>query len=177
MGSSEAGGFVDQGGNLKPWINEVAFFPVDFNPDAAVDEWSGDKGCGVQYFSQQAVIRLAQKANISLKIESTPAQKLSYVQDLVKKHDSRAVKIFETIGGYLGYTLVHYYDLYKMNTVLILGRVTTGEGGKIIVREAKSVLKKEFPKLYDSIAIHLPDEKSRRVGQSIAAASLPSINQ
>ncbi|MDZ7836717.1 MAG: hypothetical protein U5N58_01575 [Actinomycetota bacterium] len=134
---------------MNPWINEVAFFPVDFNPNAAADEWSGDIGCGVQYFSQQAVIRLAQKAGISLDKESTPAQKLIFVQELMKKQDSRAVKIFETIGGYLGYTLVHYYDLYKMDNVLMLGRVTSGEGGAIIIRKAKAVLKKEFSELYE----------------------------
>ncbi|MBN1298957.1 MAG: ROK family protein [Actinobacteria bacterium] len=176
MGSSEAGGFVDQNGNLKPWINEVAFFPVDFNPDAAADEWSGDKGCGVQYFSQQSVIRLARKAGISFESGSKPAQNLIKVQELMKKNDKRAIKIFETIGGYLGYALVHYYDLYKMSTVLILGRVSSGKGGTIIIQEARKVLKREFPGLYDIIDIHLPDEKSRRIGQSIAAASLPSIN-
>jgi hypothetical protein len=41
---------------------------------------------------------------------------------------------------------------------------------------AKEVLRSEFPELAERIHIQLPDEKSRRVGQSIAAASLPVIN-
>ena len=175
MGSSEAGGFVNSKGGFNPWINEVAFFPVDFNPRAAIDEWSGDVGCGVQYFSQQAVIRLAEKSGIIMDCKLTPAQKLNFIQELMFKEDKRAIKIFKTIGGYLGYTLAHYADFYHMETVLILGRVTSGDGGIIILDEAKKVLKKEFPELNERISINLPDEKSRRVGQSIAAASLPSI--
>ncbi len=176
MGSSEAGGYINSSGGFNPWINELAFVPVDFSRQAAADEWSGDIGCGVQYFSQQAVIRLAHKAGIIMDPELTPAQKLSLVQGLMENEDKRAVKIFKTIGGYLGYALAHYADFYQMETVLILGRVTSGDGGVIILREAQEVLKKEFPNLNDKISVHLPDEKSRRVGQSIAAASLPSIN-
>jgi hypothetical protein len=36
-------------------------------------------------------------------------------------------------------------------------------------------LRGEFPELAGQINVQLPDEKSRRVGQSIAAASLPEI--
>ena len=66
MGSSEAGGYVDLNGNITGWLNELAFAPVDFNADAADDEWSGDRGCGVKYFSQEAVVRLAFYAGIEL---------------------------------------------------------------------------------------------------------------
>lgn len=175
MGSSEAGGYVNSKGDFNPWINEVAFFPVDFNSQAAIDEWSGDIGCGAQYFSQQAVIRLAERASIPLDDKFTPAQKLTFIQELMLKEDKRVIKIFKTIGDYLGYTLAYYADFYQMETVLILGRVTSGDGGIIILNEAKKVLKKEFPELSERISINLPDEKSRRAGQSIAAASLPSI--
>jgi hypothetical protein len=37
------------------------------------------------------------------------------------------------------------------------------------------VLRAEFPELASSIFMALPDEANRRVGQSIAAASLPAI--
>lgn len=177
MGSSEAGGYVNKNGGFNPWINELAFVPVDFNQAAAVDEWSGDTGCGVQYFSQQAVIRLANSAGIEMETGLTPAQKLSFVQEIMKKKDYRAEKIFTTIGGYFGYALAYYSIFYKIETVLVLGRVTSGEGGMIILNEAKKILKKEFPELYDSISINLPDEKNRRVGQSIAAASLPQLKR
>ena len=176
MGTSEAGGYVDREGNITGWLNELAFIPVDYNPDAMVDEWSGDFGCGVKYFSQDAVIKLAPAAGISLDEKLTPAEKLKVVQELLEKNDNRAIKIFESIGCYLGYAIAYYADFYDIKHLLILGRVTSGEGGNIILEVAKDVLKKEFPELFEKIKLHLPDETNRRVGQSIAAASLPEIN-
>src|SRR5437867_2533415 len=66
MGSSQAAGFLDAQGRITGWLNELAFAPVDYNPHAATDEWSGDRGCGVQCFSQQAVVRLARAAAVPL---------------------------------------------------------------------------------------------------------------
>jgi len=175
MGTSEAGGYVDGEGNITGWLNELAFIPVDYNPDAMVDEWSGDYGCGVKYFSQDAVIKLAPAAGIELDEKMTPAEKLKVVQQLLEKADSRAVKIFESIGCYLGYAIAHYADFYDIKHMLILGRVTSGEGGNIILKAANNVLEKEFPELVEKIQLHLPDETNRRVGQSIAAASLPEL--
>jgi len=175
MGSSEAGGYINKDGNITGWLNELAFAPIDFNTEAPVDEWSGDRGCGVQYFSQVAVIRLAKKAGIVFDEKQTPAEKLKFVQELLTKGDNRAVKIFETIGVYLGYAIAHYADFYDIKHILILGRVTSGEGGHIILQKAEQVLKEEFPELFKNISLHLPDESIRRVGQSIAAASLPTL--
>jgi predicted NBD/HSP70 family sugar kinase len=177
MGSSEAGGYINRKGNINPWLNELAFVPVDFNTEAPVDEWSGDRGCGVQYFSQVAAIRLAEGAGIILDEKQTPAEKLKSIQELVVKGDDRARKVFETIGYYLGYGVAHYADFYEIETVLILGRVTSGEGGKIILQKANQVLSEEFPELSSKITLNLPDESSRRVGQSIAAASLPLLDE
>lgn len=177
LGSSEAGGYVTMDGNITGWLNELAFVPVDFNPKAPVDEWSGDVGCGVQYFSQEAVIRLAPKAGIQLDPNLTPAEKLKVVQDMHADGDERARLIFETIGVYMGYGIAYYADLYDINYVLILGRVTSGEGGHIILERAQEVLKAEFPDLAAKINLVLPDEMARRVGQAVAAASLPAINR
>ena len=175
MGSSEAGGYVNSKGNINSWLNELAFIPVDFNLKAPADEWSGDKGCGVQYFSQQAVIRLAKKAGIIFDSKLIPAEKLKSTQNLMLKGDNRVREIFETIGCYLGYTIAHYTDFYEIENILILGRVTSGEGGKIILKKAQEVLNEEFPELSKKVTLHLPGEANRRVGQSIAAASLPLI--
>jgi len=175
MGSSEAGGYINEDGNITGWLSELAFIPIDFNTEAPIDEWSGDRGCGVQYFSQVAVIRLAKKAGIVLNKKQTPAEKLKFVQELMCKGDERAKKVFETIGCYLGYGIAYYADFYDMKHILILGRVTSGEGGHTILQKAEQVLKEEFPKLYQRISLHLPDESIRRVGQSIAAASLPTL--
>jgi hypothetical protein len=61
--------------------------------------------------------------------------------------------------------------------MLILGRVTTGTGGDIVLARARDVLKAEFPDLAKRIQLHVPDEKSRRIGQAVAAASLPVVKQ
>jgi len=177
MGSSEAGGYINKDGNITGWLNELAFAPIDFNTEAPVDEWSGDRGCGVQYFSQVAVIRLAKKAGIVFDEKQTPAEKLKFVQMLMSKGDDRAKKVFETIGCYLGYGIAYYADFYDIKHILILGRVTSGEGGQIILQKAEQALKEKFPELFKNISLHLPDESIRRVGQSIAAASLPTLQQ
>ena len=175
MGTSEAGGYVDGNGNITGWLNELAFVPADFNKEAMVDEWSGDYGCGVKYFSQDSVIKLAPAAGIELDESASPAEKLKVVQKLMEAGDERAVKIYETIGVYFGYAVAYYSIFYDIKHVLLMGRVSSGEGGNILYRNAERVLKEEFPQLSEKITIHLPDESSRRVGQSIAAASLPTI--
>ncbi|KXA91598.1 transcriptional regulator [candidate division MSBL1 archaeon SCGC-AAA259D18] len=177
MGSSEAGGYVTREGNLTEWLNELAFAPVDFHPDASVDEWSGDRGCGARYFSQQAAFRLASKVGIKLDEDMPKTEKLEYIQDLLEERDDeKAKKIFETIGCYLGYGIAHYADFYDLQYVLLLGRVTSGRGGKILMKKAQEVLDKCFPDLAERIELNMPSEKERRVGQAAAAASLPSLN-
>jgi predicted NBD/HSP70 family sugar kinase len=175
MGSSEAVGYVNPDGNITSWLNELAFAPVDHNPEAATDEWSGDYGCGVQYFSQQAVGKLIPCAGIEVPPDMPLPDQLKHVQSLMADGDDRARKIYQTIGTYLGYSLAHYADHYDYRTVLILGRVTTGEGGELIINGAKDVMKLEFPALAEKIGFHIPDEKEKRHGQAIAAASLPTI--
>ena len=175
MGTSEAGGYVDPEGNITGWLNELAFVPVDYCREAMVDEWSGDYGCGVKYFSQDGVIKLAPFANIELDESLTLAEKLKVVQGLMKDGDSRAADIYDTIGVYFGYAIAYYAEFYDIKHVLIMGRVTSGEGGILILERAREVLDKEFPELASKIQLHIPDESSRRVGQSVAAASLPEI--
>ncbi len=175
LGSSQAVGYVTPDGNITSWVNELAFAPVDYNPGAPVDEWSGDYGCGVQYFSQQCVGRLIPKAGIEMDAKLPLPEKLVEVQKLMAKGDERALKIYQTIGTYLGYAIAHYAEFYDVRHLLILGRVTTGKGGEVILNGAKAVLAKEFPELASKIALQMPDEKSKRHGQAMAAASLPVI--
>ena len=175
MGSSEAAGYCGPDGRITTWLNELAFAPVDYNPEAPVDEWSGDRGCGVQYFSQEAVIRLAGRIGIAFDGLDSPAEKLKKVQEMLAGGDARIRAIFETIGCYLGYAVAHYADFYDLRHLLVLGRVTSGEGGRIILDRAEEILAKEFPDL-GGIGLHLPEEEAeRRHGQAIAAASLPEI--
>ena len=175
MGTSEAGGYVDPQGNITGWLNELAFVPVDFCENAMVDEWSGDYGCGVKYFSQDAVIKLAPAAGIELDESLSPAENLKVVQGLMKEGHEGAAAIYDTIGAYFGYAIAFYSEFYDIKHVLIMGRVTSGDGGVILLERAQEVLDKEFPELAAKIELHIPDEKSRRVGQSVAAASLPMI--
>lgn len=175
LGSSEAGGYVNLDGNITGWLNELAFCPVDYNPHAPVEEWSGDFGVGANYFSQQCVFRLAPKAGIELPEDLLLADKLKLVQDKLEAGHEGARKIWETMSVYMGYTLAHYAEFYDIKHALILGRCTSGIGGDIILEGANEILRSEFPELARKMHIQLPDEKSRRVGQSIAAASLPQI--
>ena len=177
MGSSEAGGFMDKKGRILGWLNELAFAPVDFNPKAAADEWSGDCGVGALYFSQQAVNKLLPAAKIKVPAKMDLPERLVEVQKLMAAGDERAAKIYETIGVYLGYTIPHYVDFYDFAHMLILGRVTTGTGGDIVLAKAREVMASEFPEVASAIAIHVPDEKTRRVGQAVAAASLPKFKK
>jgi predicted NBD/HSP70 family sugar kinase len=175
LGTSTAGGYVNSEGNITSWIDELAFVPLDYNPEAPRDEWSGDYGCNVQYFSQQCVGRLLVPAGIETDPKLSLPEKLKLVQSLTHKDDPRARKIYETIGVYLGYAVAHFTDFYALENILILGRVTSGPGGEIILDQAKHVLTVEFPELKDKISFHIPDEKEKRHGQAVAAASLPEL--
>lgn len=173
MGTSEAAGYVDREGRILGWINELAFAPVDLQPNAFQDEWSYDKGVGCKYFSQDAVIRLAPAAGISLDESLSLAEKLKAVQKLVEEGHDGAKEIFKNIGIFLAHTIPLYGRFYDLKYLLVLGRVASGTGGDLLIEECNRVLKEEYPDIYDSIKVMLPDEKARRVGQSIAAASLP----
>jgi predicted NBD/HSP70 family sugar kinase len=177
FGTSTAGGYIDAQGHITCWINELAFAPLDYNPDAPRDEWSGDYGCNVQYFSQQCVGRLLAPAGIEVDATLGLPEKLKHVQKLMNEGDPRARKIYETIATYFGYAVAHFADFYDLENVLILGRVTSGPGGDVIIAGAKEVLKTEFPELAEKIAFHIPDEKQKRHGQAVAAASLPALNR
>ena len=177
MGTSLAAGYVTPEGNITSWLNELAFVPVDYRANGPVDEWSGDAGCGVQFFSQQGVARLALLANLEFPADTPFAQQLVEVQRLMSEGDERARKIYETIGVCFGYTIAHFATLYDFRNLLILGRVTSGTGGQIIIEKAEEVLTAEFPALAAKVKISTPDERMKRHGQAVAAASLPMIGE
>ena len=177
LGTSTAAGYVTPEGNITSWVNELAFVPIDYNPAAAVDEWSGDYGVGSQYFSQQCVGRLMPVAGVDVPAEMPLPERLKQVQALRANGDDRARKIYETIGTYMGYGVAHFASFYDLRHVLVLGRVTSGPGGDDIVLGARRVLDVEFPELARRIAFHVPDEHDKRHGQAIAAASLPTLSR
>ena len=175
MGTSEAVGYVDEQGNILGWLNELAFAPVDLSEHAMRDEWSTDIGVGCKYFSQDAVAKLAPAAGITLSDALTPAEKLKAVQALAEADEGEAREIFVSIGAYLAHTLALYCRFYTVRHFLVLGRVTSGVGGTLVVEECNRILREEYPALAREMQVMLPDEKTRRVGQSVAAASLPRI--
>ena len=177
LGTSTAAGYVTAEGNITSWLNELAFVPVDYNPAAAVDEWSGDYGVGSQYFSQQCVGRLMPIAGIEAPAGMGLPERLKLVQARMAEGDPRARKIYETIGVYLGYGVAHFAAFYDLRHVLVLGRVTSGPGGDLIIAGAREVLAIEFPELAARIQFHVPGEHDKRHGQAIAAASLPAITR
>ena len=175
LGSSEAAGYVNMEGRIMGWLNELAFAPINYHPAAPRDEWSGDTGCGSSYFSQQCVFRLAPRVGIEIPRDLTDAEKLKFVQDKLETGHEGALKIWQSMSVYLGYGIAHYADFYDIKHILILGRCTSGRGGNLLLEGVRKVLEVEFPELLKKIELHLPDEKIRRVGQSVAAASLPSL--
>jgi predicted NBD/HSP70 family sugar kinase len=173
MGTSLAAGYINKDGDITGRLNELAFAPVDGKDAGAVDEWSGDKGCGVKYMSQDAVALLANVAGIELAVDATPAEKLQFIQNLPL---SQTTGIFKSIGCYLGHALALYREIYDCRHVLLLGRVMSGAGGNLIKDTAELVLHDDYPEVKD-LTLHLPDENARRVGQSVAAAALPKLKQ
>ena len=175
MGTSEAVGYVDADKNVLGWINELAFAPVDLQAGDMQDEWSTDYGVGCKYFSQDAVIKLCPAAGIELPEELSLAEKLKFVQKLMEADDPRAQAIFETIGAYFAYTMVLYSQFYDLDYMMLMGRVMSGKGGDTILKVCNDILAEEYPALAAKCKVTLPDEKMRRVGQAVAAASLPKI--
>ena len=175
MGTSEAVGYVDRDQNVLGWINELAFAPVDLQEGALQDEWSTDFGVGCKYFSQDAVIKLAPVVGIEVPADLSLAEKLKYVQKLMEADDERAVAVFETIGAYLAYATVQYSQFYDLDYLMLMGRVMSGKGGDTILKVCNEILADEYPAIAKKCLVTLPDEKMRRVGQAVAAASLPKL--
>ena len=175
MGSSEAAGYINPKGALTGRISELAFAPVDLNPNAGVCEWSGDAGVGAMYFSQQAVNYLACRFGMKFPKTMKLPERLKVVQAAMEKREEVALKIYLMIGRYLANAAAWYHEFYDYSNLMILGRVTSGFGGDIILNTARMGLEAVDPMLAEQIDIFMPDEKARRLGQSVAAAQIPSI--
>ncbi len=177
MGSSEAVGYVDMKGRMTGRISELAFAPVDFNPCAPRCEWSGDYGVGAMAFSQQAVNWLAESFGFEFPKAMALPERLKVVQAAMEKGDARALKVYIQIGRFLAHAIPWYNEFYDYENMMILGRVTSGLGGEVILETAKAMLKDVYPEWAEKIDIFMPDEKARRLGQSVAAAQIPVIKK
>ncbi|MDR0821272.1 MAG: ROK family protein [Oscillospiraceae bacterium] len=176
MGTSEAVGYVNQDKYVTGWLNELSFAPFDLGKDATYDEWSGDNGTGNKYFSQDAVIKLAPKVGFEFPEGLTLAKKLKFVQNLTEngtdEEKEKGAAIYRTIGAYFAHAVAYYAEFYEVRHILLLGRVMSGRGGDILLETTKQVLADEYPDVNKNISLDLPDEKFRRLGQSVVASTL-----
>ena len=168
MGTSEAGGYIDTNRCLHDYLSELSIVPIDLSEKGVKDEYLKDIGVGSKYFSQEAVIRLSEKLGVKYPTNISKREKLKHFQELFIEDKEKYKIVYQTIGEYLGYSLAYYFEFYDVKNVFLFGRVLSF-GGDIIVDTAKSIIDSEFPK-YKDIRIILPDENSRRVGQSLAVA-------
>jgi predicted NBD/HSP70 family sugar kinase len=175
LGTSLGGGYVTAQGGVTPWLNELAFAPIDYAPGAAVDEWSGDRGCGVQYLSQQGAARLGEAAGFAFPSDLDAAERLAAIREASRLGDARADAVYDSLGVWLGYAVAHYADFYALQDVLLLGGVTSGPGGERLIAMAGRVLAAEAPESCDRVRLRLPEESGRRHRQAVAAASLPEL--
>jgi predicted NBD/HSP70 family sugar kinase len=191
MGSSEGGGYANADGNLMGWINELCYIRLDLNPDAPTDPWTKGhhRGMSHMYLGQRGATKLAGRNGVqvpenyyyphpdmcTIKHEDH-ANCLKLIQKAMATPETEAQTslIYETIGVYLGYALAQYCEFYTIDHVMILGRVSKGKGGDLMLDTAKKVLETEFPE-YAHMQFHTADDHFKAVGQCIAAAALPTI--
>lgn len=192
MGSSEGAGYANADGNLMGWISELCYCKIDLNPKAPTDPWSkgAHRGLSHMYLGQRGTTKLASKGGVEVPANykyphadmctikhENHAQCLKLIQEAMKGDKAEEVKkIYETVGVYLGYALAGYCEFYKIDHVMILGRVSKGKGGDIMLDMAKKVLEEEFPQ-YSHIKFHTADDHFKAVGQCIAAAALPELKK
>jgi len=194
MGSSEGGGYANSDGNLMGWINEMCYIRLDLNPKAPTDPWTKGAHTGIShmYLGQRGATKLAGKGGVkdlkdNMKYphkdmctirHENHAQCLKLIQEGMKNEETepQVRKIYETVGVYLGYALGQYCEFYKIDHLMILGRVSKGKGGDLMLDTAKKVLEEEFPEL-PAIKFHTADDHFKAVGQCIAAAALPTIKK
>merc|ERR1712032_1138161 len=169
------------------WINELCYIPCDLNPEAPTDPWQPHSGISHKYLGQRGATKLAAAGGVDIPDDMKEwhpnmntmkheghAKCLKLIQAAMKDpaKEPQVRLIYETIGVYLGYALAQYAEHYTIENALVLGRVSSGAGGQIMLEKAKEVLAAEFPDLAWTIKFHQPDEHFKRVGQCIAAAAL-----
>lgn len=176
IGTSLAAGYVSTSGQLRGWINELAFAPLDANPGALTDEWSGRPGTGGACLSQLTALKRAERGGMTFPEKLSRPERLERLMELASLRDPTAVAVFESLGNGLGYSIPLLCEFYDPWAVLILGRVVTGMAGEILVARAREILDTEFPELAARLHLELPGAALRRGAQAIAAASLPNLH-
>jgi predicted NBD/HSP70 family sugar kinase len=189
MGSSEGGGYANADGNLMGWISELCYMKLDMNLTAPTDPWTkgNHKGTSHMYLGQRGATKNAYKITdvpenykyphpdmCTIKHEDH-AQCLKLVQKAMKDSPDKASELYKTCGVYLAAGLANYVDMgYVIDHVMILGRVSKGEGGDLMLKTASECLAADYPEV-PKIEFHTADDHFKAVGQCIAAAALPVL--
>merc|ERR1711972_39113 len=165
------------------------YIKLDLNPFAPTDPWTKGAHTGIShmYLGQRGATKLAAIAGVEIPdnyVYPHPdmctikhehhAQCLKLIQKAMEKGEPGVRKLYETVGVYLGYGLAQYCEFYKIDHVMILGRVSKGKGGDLMLATAQKVLQTEFPEI-PKITFHTADDHFKAVGQCIAAAALPTV--
>merc|ERR1711862_703457 len=133
------------------------------------------------YLVQRGATKLAAKAGVEVPANyvyphpdmctikhEDHAQCLKLIQksmaDPAKEPEVR--KLYETVGVYLGYALAQYSEFYKIDHLMILGRVSKGEGGDLMMATAKKVLETEFPEI-PAITFHTADDHFKLLANAL----------
>ena len=188
MGSNCGAGYMyptgDDGVPVHPgWLNELWTAPVDFSPDSWECFFTAQDMIGMSSmcFGQQVACKLIEPAGLrgDISADQLPQHQLLELQNIMKsgtpEQVAKATKIYETIGVYLGYATAQYLEFYDFSFFLILGRVTKGAGGDIVIDVATKVMKTQFPE-HDCEFV-IPTEEMKGIGQCVAAAAMPQVTK
>ena len=129
------------------------------------------------FASKEEVREVAEKYGFKFPKSMKLPERLKTVQAAMEKGDEKAVKVYLEIGRFLAHAIPWYNEFYDYENMMILGRVTSGLGGSMILGAAKAMRKDVYPEWAEKIDIFMPDEKARRLGQSVAAAQIPVIKK
>merc|ERR1711963_315094 len=152
-------------GNLMGWINEMCYIRLDLNPEAPTDPWTKGAHTGIShmYLGQRGATKLAAKAGVAVPENLVyPHPDMCTILHENPAQEPKVRKLYETVGVYLGYGLAQYCEFYKIDHVMILGRVSKGAGGDIMLNTAKKVLETEFPE-YATMQFHTADDHFKAV--------------
>jgi hypothetical protein len=176
LGTSTAAGYVDATGSIRPWLNELAFAPVDYRVDGPPDEWSGDVGCGVQFFSQQGVARLAPLAGIDL----PPDMKLPKPDRGAGTHGQGRPARAPDLRNHRRLLRPCPGPLRRLSTTSPTSSSSAASPAAAAARSSSNrrarSSTRSFPNSPAKMKFHVPGETEKRHGQAMAAASLPVVS-
>ena len=121
------------------------------------------------YFSQQAVNHLACKYGFKFPKTMKLPERLKVVQAAMEKREEVALKVYLMIGRYLANAAAWYHEFYDYSNLMILGRVTSGLGGEVILETAKMGLEAIDPALAEEIDVRTTNNYAQIISDMFRA--------